>query len=99
MKKDASSYVPSSHSTLKAYDPFGGAVQSCSFADVSILSVLPMFFCVVVMLSRAYGLRLTICFSSLLMQTRQSEWCIRAKVTVRGSFTFSFGGQVAFSMH
>lgn len=47
-KYDATLYGPSSHYTLFAYRPFGGGVCSCFFADVSVLSVMFIFVCVVV---------------------------------------------------
>lgn len=50
-KHGVESNAPSSYSTLIAYVPFGGGVQSFSFADASILSVVSMFVGAVGMLS------------------------------------------------
>lgn len=70
------------------YGSFGGGALSCSFDEVSILSFLSMFVCVVVTLSP----RVVVSVDKSLFGTSDaassSGQCIGAKCNVCSSFTF-----------
>lgn len=82
-KDDASSYGPSSNFAIMAYVPSCVGVQSCSFADAFVLSVLSMFVCIVVTFFSWVGSFDDESLCDTPDATQSSGRCIGAMVTIR----------------